>query len=95
MENGDQVSGGDDALAAAIGHIKALEYAVRVLIASNPQPELFHASWQALLSEIAATHASLPSNEIALFRTGLQCGLAVVSETTRLAVEGPRKEQPR
>lgn len=95
MENGDQVSGGDDALAAAIGHIKALEYAVRVLIASNPQPELFHASWQALLPEIAAPHATHPSNESALFHTGLQQGLALVSETTRLAVEGPRNKQLR
>lgn len=84
----EQVARLEASLAASIGHAKALEYAVRVLIASHPLPERFEAAWQALLPEIAATHTALPSNDLPHFRQALQQGLSVVSQTSRIAVQG-------
>lgn len=77
------------ALSAAIGRIKALEYAIRVLITTSPNPEQFEATWQQLLPKIADVHTEYPSYSNQLLQAGLQDGLALVTETARIAVAGP------
>lgn len=80
MEEGDCALS-DPQLMALAGAIKALEYGVRALIATHPDPEGFARAWQALLPEIAEAHVNIAS-ETPAFRDGMQ---SVLSRLTRQA----------
>lgn len=83
----------ETALSAAIGRIKALEYAIRALITVGPNPERFEAAWQHLLPVIADAHTGYPSFANEPLQAGLRDGLALVTETSRIAVAGPLTPQ--
>ena len=63
-------------LEAQRGYIKALEYGVRALIITHPDPKNLHGSWSALLPGIADVHAG---NGSAIFSAAFQQALALLT----------------
>jgi hypothetical protein len=57
----------EDICSAMVGAMKALEYAVRTLIATHPDPQLLNHTWQDLISEIPDHHQDTTAPNPKLF----------------------------
>lgn len=70
---------------ASVGAFKALEYAVRILIATHPNPGLVNHTWQDLLSEIPDHNldTSVPNPD--MFHATLSAMLATLTQQIELA----------
>lgn len=63
-------------LEAHRGYIKAIEYGLRAVIISHPEPRDLRNVWRAILPGIADSHFE----ETPLFSTALRQGLSLLSE---------------
>jgi hypothetical protein len=72
----------DPTLCRITGWIKALEYGVRALIISHPEPQKLLAIWQALLPLVSDVHSISPTvQSVPAFHQGLTEGLAELTAT--------------
>jgi hypothetical protein len=69
----------EDICSAMVGAMKALEYAVRTLIAVNPDPQLLNHTWQDLLSEIPDHHLDTPASNPQLFNAAMSAMLGLLT----------------
>jgi rhamnogalacturonyl hydrolase YesR len=74
---------GDDEVAiqssASAGVIKALEYGVRALIATHPDPQLLNRVWQGLLSEVPDRHLHSSAPNPKMFHASMNTMLATLT----------------
>lgn len=81
----------DAAASLALGRTKALEYAVRFLIASHPNPKRAEAGWQKLLVLIADEHLEAPGlPDESMYQAGIQQVLSVLTRQMELLRTRPR-----
>lgn len=84
----------DAAACLALGRTKALEYAVRMLITTHPNPSAFERAWQALLPLIADAHIE-PSPAIpdaSMYQAGMQQILSVLTAQAAAGMQHPRPQ---
>lgn len=86
----------DAAACLALGRTKALEYAIRFIIAVHPDPEIVEAAWQRLLVQIADEHAEAPEGmpDVSMYDAGIQQGLAAMTRQLELACHRPPRSAP-
>ena len=73
-------------LQAHRGYLKALEYGLRAIIISHPDPAGLIQTWQGILPGIADNHSS---DDTPLFRASLRQGLSMLTEQIEAAT-GPK-----
>jgi hypothetical protein len=64
---------------AMVGTMKALEYAVRTLIAVHPNPQLLNHTWQDILSEIPDEHIDTSAPNPEMFNASMSAMLGVLT----------------
>lgn len=72
------------------GIAKALEYGIRAVIVSHPDPNHLHAFWQAFLPEVAESHLTTEYPNAPMFAAGMQKTLATLSRQIELNAESRR-----
>ncbi|KOQ58325.1 hypothetical protein ABW41_16145 [Stenotrophomonas maltophilia] len=73
----DRLSSCECALEAHRGYLKALEYGLRVMIISHPNPDQLSRAWRKLLPNILGTHADLAKP---VFMAGFTQAIALLTE---------------
>ncbi|MBE1159629.1 hypothetical protein [Dyella acidiphila] len=75
----------EDICSAMVGAMKALEYGVRTLIATHPDPELMKHTWHDLLSDLPDRHQDTSAPNPQLFNATMSAMLGVLTGQIDLA----------
>jgi hypothetical protein len=63
-----------------VGAMRALDYGVRTLIATHPDPELLNHTWQDLISEIPDWHQDTTAPNSEMFNASMSAVLGVLTQ---------------
>ena len=75
----------EDICSAMIGAMKALEYGVRTLIATHPDPTLVKHTWHDLLSDLPDHHQDTTAPNPQLFNASMSAMLGLLTGQIDLA----------
>lgn len=81
---GERIADLQHQLEALMGRTKAMEYGLRLLIASAPAPLLLENAWARMLPELLELHEE-PEKDNTLYKLALVHGLKVISDQLHTA----------
>lgn len=81
------VSRNEDICSAMLGAMKALEYGVRILVATHPKPEVVKHAWHDLLRELPDHHLKTTAPNSQLFNVSMTAMLGRLTGQIDLAAQ--------